>query len=73
MVLCISASAAALPLSTHPQSCNGKYFPALISVLTETREVLGGLLCDVLCFWVLDYQRQDLWMTCSQPVTPAAL
>lgn len=48
MVLCISAPAAALPLSTHPESCNGEYFPALISVLTETREVWGGY-C-VMCF-----------------------
>lgn len=44
MVLCISAPAAALPISTDPWSCNGDYFPALISVLSETRKVLGGLL-----------------------------
>lgn len=30
MVLCISAPAAALPLSTHSWNCNGEYFPALI-------------------------------------------
>lgn len=30
MVLCISAPAAALPLSSHSWNCNGEYFPALI-------------------------------------------
>lgn len=47
MVLCISAPAAALPLSTHPWSCNGEYFPALVSVLTEIRGFIWGVYCEI--------------------------